>query len=130
MGRKGRYRPVGPPKPKEPPRPYVSPDGVGLEGTLAAIAGQRDCEDNVRRMVQQAFRAGSGSDTYSPYNAWFAAEALYQQLVGSWTEDDASVVSRWRTEAWIPELVEGRFHYERHLSARAVAELKRLEPYP
>jgi hypothetical protein len=108
----------------------VSPDGVGLEGTLAAIAGQRDPEDHVRRMVQQAFRAGSGRDEYSPYNAWFTAEALYQQLVGSWTEADVSILTRWRTDSWAPEFVEGRYLQDRRLSDKAQAELKRLEPYP
>ena len=133
MARKGRARPVDPPKPKGSPKAYVSPDGAGLEGTVAAIAGRTDNDDHVRRMVQQAYRQVSymGWPTFGA-DGWHVAEALYQQLVGSWTEADEHRLSDWRTRSATPEFIEGPngFAHERVLSDKALAELKRAEPYP
>lgn len=132
MSRKGGARPVDSPRPPEPPSPFVSLDGIGLEGTIAAIVGGADDSDNVRRMVQQAYRADNGFERGCTYNGWLVAEALYQQLVGTWSVADKAILTDWRTHSFIPEYVEGPngFAHERRLSDKALAELARVEPYP
>ena len=102
-----------------------------MEGTVAALAGRKDSDEEVRRMVQQAYRADSGPECH-PYVGWWVAEALYQQLVGTWSEQDLARLSEWRRVSFVPEYIEGPhgFAHERRLSDKATEELKRVEPYP
>jgi hypothetical protein len=133
MGRKGNARPYSAPSTnlaRFARFDDILLSEIGPGGTIASIVGQVDADDYVRQMVQQIYRAFvEGACGSRPF---WAARALYQQLVGRWKSEDEHRLNYWIRDSSQPEIDYGTrgLYQDRKLTDRAKAELARLDPLP